>query len=122
MTRPAHPPAALTTLLDALEAELLAAPTEEVRDTLRLTARARDAACQEVRWLLNEGARRPRRVLPEPGLTTCATSRYDPIWACTGTEADAPFRDQTFERGNEGRNRLAARDRTGCRRDNSSTG
>jgi hypothetical protein len=56
MTRPAHPPAALTTLLDALEAELLAAPTEEVRDTLRLTGRARDAACQEVRWLLNEAS------------------------------------------------------------------
>ena len=54
MTRPAHPVAALAALLDALEAELLAAPTEEVRDTLRLTGRARDAACDEVRSLLNE--------------------------------------------------------------------
>ena len=54
MTRPAHPVAALAALLDALEAELLAAPTEEVRDTLRLTGRARDAACQEVRSLMNE--------------------------------------------------------------------
>jgi hypothetical protein len=44
----------LTALLDALEAELLAAPTEEVRDILRLTGRARDVACQEVRSLLNE--------------------------------------------------------------------
>jgi hypothetical protein len=54
MIRPAHPSAALTALLDALEAELIAAPIEEVRDTLRLTGRARDAACQEVRSLLNE--------------------------------------------------------------------
>jgi hypothetical protein len=56
MTRPVRPPAMLTALLDALEAELLAAPIEEVRDTLRLTGRARDAACEEVRALLN-GAR-----------------------------------------------------------------
>jgi hypothetical protein len=54
MTRPSHPPAALSALLDALEAELLAAPMEEVRDTLRLTGRARDSACQEIRSLLNE--------------------------------------------------------------------
>ena len=54
MTRPVHPPAMLTALLDALEAELLAVPIEEVRDTLRSTGRARDAACQEVRSLLNE--------------------------------------------------------------------
>jgi hypothetical protein len=54
MTRPMHRPAMLTALLDALEAELLAAPMEELQDTLRLTGRARDVACQEVRSLLNE--------------------------------------------------------------------
>jgi hypothetical protein len=54
MTHPAHLPAALTALLDALEAELLAAPPVEVRFSLRLTGRARDAACDEVRSLLNE--------------------------------------------------------------------
>jgi hypothetical protein len=54
MIRPAHPPAALTALLDALEAELLAAHTVELRHALSLTGRARDAACQEVRSLLNE--------------------------------------------------------------------
>lgn len=54
MTRPAHPPAMLTALLDTLEAELLAAPAIEVRFTLCSTGRARDAACQEVRSLLNE--------------------------------------------------------------------
>jgi hypothetical protein len=43
----------LTALLDALEAELLAAPTVEVRCSLWLTGRARSAACQEVRSLLN---------------------------------------------------------------------
>jgi hypothetical protein len=56
VTYPAHPPSALTALLDALEAELLAVPAEEVRDTLRETGRARDGACQEVRSLLNEAA------------------------------------------------------------------
>ena len=54
MTRRADPLAALTTLLDALEAELLAAPTVEVRFSLYLTGRARDAACQEVRSLLTD--------------------------------------------------------------------
>jgi hypothetical protein len=54
MMRLAHPPAALTALLDALEAELLAAPPVEVRFSLRLTGRARDAACDEVRSLLDE--------------------------------------------------------------------
>jgi hypothetical protein len=56
MIRPAHSPAALRALLDALEAELLAAPVEELRDTLRLTGRARNAACQEVRSLLDEAS------------------------------------------------------------------
>jgi hypothetical protein len=41
----------LTALLDALEAELLTAPTVDV---LWLAGQARDAACQEVRSLLNE--------------------------------------------------------------------
>jgi hypothetical protein len=54
MMRRPHFPSALAALLDALEAELLVAPSEEVRDTLRLTGRARSAACQEVRSLLNE--------------------------------------------------------------------
>jgi hypothetical protein len=54
MIRPAHPAAALTALLDALEAELLAAPTIELRPALSLTGRAQDATCQEVRSLLNE--------------------------------------------------------------------
>jgi hypothetical protein len=44
----------LTALLNALEAELLAAPTVELRCSLWLTGRARDAARQEVRSLLNE--------------------------------------------------------------------
>jgi hypothetical protein len=54
MNRPGHPPAALTALLDALEADLLAAPTVELRHALGATGRARGAACQEVRSLLNE--------------------------------------------------------------------
>ncbi len=41
-------------MLDALERDLFAAPTNELRDTLRETGRARQAACQEVRALLND--------------------------------------------------------------------
>jgi hypothetical protein len=44
----------LTTLLDALERELLAAPAGEVRDAWRRTGQARSIACQEVRALLDE--------------------------------------------------------------------
>jgi hypothetical protein len=47
-------PSGLTMLLDALERDLLAAPTDELRDALRETGRAREAACQEVRALLND--------------------------------------------------------------------
>jgi len=49
-----HLPSGLTALLDALERDLLAAPADEVRDALRETGRAPEAACQEVRALLNE--------------------------------------------------------------------
>ena len=54
MTRLANSPGMLTALLDALEAELLAAPAIEVRFSLSLTGRARSAASQEVRSLLDE--------------------------------------------------------------------
>ena len=43
----------LAALLDALEAELLAAPAEEVGDALRDTARARDVICRELRALVS---------------------------------------------------------------------
>ena len=54
MTRTGNPHSRLTALLDALEAELLAAPADEVRDALREAGRAGNVACQEVRALLNE--------------------------------------------------------------------
>ena len=54
MNRRGHSPSGLTALLDALERDLLAAPVDEVRDALGETGRARDAACQEIRSLLNE--------------------------------------------------------------------
>ncbi len=44
----------LTALLDALERELLAAHSDEVRDALRGTGRTRDVACQGIRAVLNE--------------------------------------------------------------------
>lgn len=44
----------LTALLDALEQDLLAAPVNEVRDAQCETGRARQAASQEIRSLLNE--------------------------------------------------------------------
>jgi hypothetical protein len=54
MTRTGYPQSGLTALLDALERELLAAQTDEVRDAWRGTGRARNIARQEVRALLNE--------------------------------------------------------------------
>jgi hypothetical protein len=54
MNRMGHAPSGLTALLDALERDLLAAPKDEVRDAMGETGRARDAACQEIRSLLNE--------------------------------------------------------------------
>jgi hypothetical protein len=52
--RVGHLPSGLTALLDAMERDLLAASVDEVRDALGETGRARDAACQEIRSLLNE--------------------------------------------------------------------
>jgi hypothetical protein len=43
---------ALVRLLDALEADLLAAGVTEVRDVLRETGRDPDCACQEIRTVL----------------------------------------------------------------------
>ena len=54
MTRTGNPHSRLTAVLDALEAELLAAPADEVRNALREAGRAGNVACQEVRALLNE--------------------------------------------------------------------
>ena len=54
MIRIRQPSSSLTALLDALERDLLAAPVDEVRDALGETGRALNAACQEVRSLLNE--------------------------------------------------------------------
>lgn len=45
---------ALAALLDALEADLLGAPREEVQAALRETGRAREGAAQEVRALLRD--------------------------------------------------------------------
>ena len=47
-------PSGLTVLLDALERDLLAAQTDELCDALHETGRAREAACHEVRALLND--------------------------------------------------------------------
>ena len=44
----------LAVLLDALEADLLGAPQEDVQAALRETGRAREGAAQEVRALLRD--------------------------------------------------------------------
>jgi len=49
-----HLPSGLTALLDALERDLLAAPADEVRETLRETGRAAEAVREEIRALVNE--------------------------------------------------------------------
>jgi len=47
-------PVALEALLDAMQADLLAAPAEDVRDALRETGRSKDGACREIRSVLEE--------------------------------------------------------------------
>ena len=51
VTRPA---AALARLLDALEADILDAPAEDIRAALRETGRAREGALHEIRSLLRQ--------------------------------------------------------------------
>jgi hypothetical protein len=65
----------LAALLTALERELLAAPSDEVREATRQTGRARNIACQEVRALLSdaiaaseEDPAAPLACYPHPGL------------------------------------------------------
>ena len=62
----------LTALLDSLEQDLLAAPVDEVRDAQRETGRARQAACQEVRSLLDEAL-----AASEDGPAAAASPRID---------------------------------------------
>ncbi len=50
--RSRRPPLALDALLDALEAEILAASDAEIRTALRETGRLPSAAAQEVRTVL----------------------------------------------------------------------
>ena len=52
MTRSGIRPSALVRLLDALEADLLAAAAEELRDVLRATGRDPVGACQEISAVL----------------------------------------------------------------------
>lgn len=54
MTAPRDAASALAALLDALEAELLGAPKEEVQAALRETSRAREGAVHELRSLLRD--------------------------------------------------------------------
>ena len=54
MTRTGDPQSRLAALLDALERELLAAQTDEMRDAWHRTGRAHKIALQEVRALLDE--------------------------------------------------------------------
>ncbi len=54
MTARWNAPSALAALLDALEADLLGAPREDVQAALHETGRAREGAAQEVRALLRD--------------------------------------------------------------------
>ena len=58
MTRPSIRSRALVRLLDALEADLLTAPAEELHDALRETGRDPDGACQEIRAVLEAALER----------------------------------------------------------------
>ena len=70
MTRPWDTPSALTALLDALEADLLGAPKQEVQEALRESGRARKGAIHELKSLLRDVQasghdRYPLATLPE---------------------------------------------------------
>ena len=81
MTRPGNPQSRLAALLDALEREILAAQTDEMRGAWRGTGRARNIALQEVRALLDEAI-----AASEDG--SAATAWFD---TCAGTGLDRLF-------------------------------
>ena len=54
MTRPWDTPSLLVALLDAMEADLLSTPVDEVQAALHETGRAREGAIQELRSLLRD--------------------------------------------------------------------
>ncbi len=57
MTARWNTPTALAALLDALEADLLNAPKEDVRVALRETCRAKEGAVREIRLVLHDAER-----------------------------------------------------------------
>ena len=57
MTARWNTPAALTALLDALEADLLGVSKEEVHAALRETGRTKEGAAREIRSLLRDAER-----------------------------------------------------------------
>lgn len=80
MTSHWNAPSALAALLDALEADLLGAPPEDVQAALRETGRAREGAAQGVRALLRDAAAdghdgRPL-ALPSEGQDGMGTQRH----------------------------------------------
>jgi len=64
-------PSALEALLDALEADLVAASIDDVQDAMRETGRSKDGACREVRSVLDGAAAASEDCLP-------AQTPYDP--------------------------------------------
>ena len=79
MTAGLDTPAALAALLDALAADLLAAPTEDVQAALRDTSRAKEGAVREIRSLLREAQ--------EDG-ADC----YPPALPCDGHDGSSTYR------------------------------
>ncbi len=73
-------PSALAALLDALEADLLGAPSAEVQAALRETGRAREGAVRELRSLLQDaeadGHDGCPLVLPRGGHDGMGTQRH----------------------------------------------
>lgn len=78
MTRAGDPRSRLTAVLDALERELLAADSGEVRDAARETGRAWNVACQQTRVLLSDAIAASEYgvpVMPQPD-NRAATGPY----------------------------------------------
>ena len=57
-------PSALEALLDALEADLVAASTEDVQDAIRETGRSKDGTCCEVRSVVDGAVAASEDCLP----------------------------------------------------------
>ena len=99
MTRTVSPQSGLTALLDALEAELFAAPADDLRDALCEAGRAGTLVCHEVRALLNEAiAENEDGSAATLWFDTCARTGLDRIFGISRELRAGAFLAQSYRR------------------------